>query len=227
MAMNGTALIAQTKRLLSESVPDLTNDKFPDANILAAINSAQVEVVRRSKHDWFRSESTVAAAVGDIAVPSTMLHDIYVQTIVSATDRRTLVPRTRQELDKECPNWRTTYATSLSDVWGFVVTNLATGLYIRLFPILQTAVANGLCFTGSTKPTDITDATSSALFPGTFFQEFERMLLPAGACRELLMYENGAKDSQVMKWDSVFDSLCNGYMQAINGMFVEMEGMRG
>lgn len=210
------------KGYLQENRTSTSNPIFKEADILAALNSAQMEIVQECGLSLFRSSGSINAATGDLTPPTDMLGDATVTLVISSTDRRHLPVVTAKSLHERDPMWTTrtcdsgSYPTNI--VWK-ITTGTTGGVRCVLYPQPAATITSGLFFEYAAKPTDLSvDADVCAVLNP--FPHLQQTLLPAGALKILTLLEGGEADEQFQKWEAVFKRDMDRLKTCVNYLFV-------
>lgn len=205
----------RTYRLMGENANATDNPNVPLADVKAALNDAMSEVVRRLDHDYFRTSVTTDATAAAITVAPDFLCHLQVMFVDSSRNQRMyLTPKTLVELDEQNPGWRD--VTSDRPTGYVLQLNTDGTTKILLTPPLSGTVVNGLIYTYSKKPTDMSANTDTPLVL-TWFPEQQRTALPYWAAAKLLRYEaSDASDPMALAADK-FDALFEREIQRMHG----------
>lgn len=198
------------KRYLQEDPDDASNQFYPDAQIDAFLNSAQLEILTElsSTLNFYRKTATVDATSGDIELPE----DFFSGLNVKFTNDPSLVMNWNLQIvdadrmDQMYPWWRSEQITSPYPTTA-VFSWKPTGKFITLYPLLTSTVTDGLFYNYVPRPPDMTDdedEDESEIM--NFFPELQRTLLPFGALRYATGFEAGEADDQMQKYDALWQA---------------------
>jgi hypothetical protein len=206
-----------TKRCLDED-PDLTSERFPDADIVARLNDAQKEIVREADLFFFRNTSSTNATTGDITPPTDYFSNASLTLVVNTTDRRPLPVTTAKDLYKKQPNW--VNQTPVQYPSGAVIKNTPDGIRFVLNPPISAPITNGIFWEYAAIPADMEEADDECA-PLEPFPELQATLLPAGALKALYLLDAGTSDLQWKKWDLFFQREMDRLRAAINDLYIQ------
>jgi hypothetical protein len=192
------------------------NSQFPDADINAELNNAAREAILTAGNGIYMTRPAVANIVtGWVAIPTDALGQIRFSIVTSGAERD-LDVTTAEQMDRDFPDWRDQTATYPTHI--VVQFDETSGFQYWAHPQPDATITSGL---GRRYAKNLTEVTLDA---GTFaliapFPTLQRILLPAGALKNLLLLEGGEADDQVMKWEAIFRRSCTQLRNLTETMF--------
>lgn len=207
------------KRYLND-FPDKANRVYPDAQIVAALNSAQrdfaIEIA--STRDFFRQTVSMDMETGNMALPDDFLAGLSATLVTSTTNgsRIRLPIQTMGSFDDQQPYWREVAAVQWPQK---LLLNVGpTGAVLYAFPQPTATITNGIFLSYVVNPTEMEDdADESEVM--VMFPSLQRTLLPFGALKQLIWFEGGSADDQGQKYQALWDNEIAKAHRVLNGLY--------
>lgn len=220
MSITHSELRRTARKLMGDST-NYPDAKFEESDFTRALNWAQRQVVGdNSSHEAFKESDIVDLTDDESEFPDTFNSHLLCRRIdTSNQDKRSrLTPKTATQMHRDDPDWVNAAASENPD--KLVIKSTEDGMRYLVWPPVSATVTDGLFRQWTRRPPALAEDEDTSIVLEVIPEEFDDQLLQAGAVFFLLNEESGTEDSQVAKFQAMFQEQRQRFTCRLNEMVV-------